>query len=501
MSLQDHDAVVIDSFNGLWDKGDKDSTPSDHFIDCSNIKYVGTKSFATRDGLGLAQDVAVPLGNVVRIYNFVTQDKNTLLVLTYDGTTGRLYHVVDGTTVYGPILSIDGMEDFAFVPYAGRAYISPFKSYGLIEKGLQSEFLYVYLGTGSAARKAAADAPTGTLTVGNGAAGYTDFGMHCFGVVFETDTGYLSPPAAFASFSTSAALSVSFSNVPRSLESSVTKRHIVATKVLKNFNGDTVGQVYYFIPGADINNNTATTLANISFYDADLLSDASHLADNFSEIPAGACLCLYHNRLCLAATYTDISIVYVSATGEPEAISQLDGILIVPPDGNPITNAQELRDILYVFKRNRTVAFTDNDDVPSSWLSTVVDEGNGCPVHGIGTVIDTGSSTVNYLIIASYKGIMIFNGMYALPELSWKISNFWLSQDHTYFKRIQLVNDSVNQILYCALPDRQLLYGNYQNGLDPKNIRWAPWLFDVKINTIALVNISELIIGAESVMV
>jgi len=31
-------------------------------------------------------------------------------------------------------------------------------------------------------------------------------------------------------------------------------------------------------------------LNNISFYDADLLDDASHLIDNYSTIPAGACI-------------------------------------------------------------------------------------------------------------------------------------------------------------------------------------------------------------------
>jgi hypothetical protein len=276
------------------------------------------------------------------------------------------------------------------------------------------------------------------------------------------------------------------------------KRHIVATKVITDYNGNTTGYIYYFIPNATISDNITTTLTNINFFDADLLEDASHLLDNYSEIPAGVGLIIYHNRLVLFTIYDDISICLVSAKGEPEAISQIDGMLIFPPDGNSITNAQELRDILYLMKNNRTIAFIDNEDEPATWPMTFIDQAIGTSAHGIATVIDSGSSNVDSLILASRKGIIVFNGIYNLPELSWKIRDFWLAQDKTKFHYIQLLNDTVNQILYCTLPDRRLLIGDYSNGLDPEKIRWAPWRFNVKVNTIALINVDELIIGAEA---
>ena len=503
--MRGHEPVAIEKFNGWWAKGNPEKTPLDHFSDCENIRYT-EGGFATRYGLDAYEGTVVPLGNVVRIYNFITQDKNTLLVLTYDGTDGKIYHVVDNTTVLGPILTIVGMEDFAMLPYAGRAYITPFKSFitgGItIEKGMQNQFLYVYKGDGTAARKAAGNPPTGTIVVGNGAAGFTDAGFHLFGVVFESDTGWLSQPAAFAGFTTSAALSVSFSSVPTSLQSHITKRHIVATKVITNYNGNTTGYEYFFIPGATINDNIATTLPNISFFDADLLESADHLLDNFAEIPAGVGLNLYHDRLLLWTTFNDISLVYASAVGEPEAISQVDGFLLVPLDGNPVTYAQELRDVLYIMKRNRTVSFVDNDDEPATWgPPTVVDQAIGCGVHGVATVIDSGGTNVDYLIVASFVGIIIFNGKYILPELSWKISNAWKLQNKNNFRYIQILNDPINQIIYCTLPDRRLLIGNYVYGMDPQHIRWAPNRFDVKVNTIALVNINDLIIGAEGRLV
>ncbi len=502
---RDHEPIVLETFNGLYDRGSADTCPQDHFSDCENLRFVGTGEFGTRFGISPHQDVVAPIGNIRRIYNYVTTTANTLLVLIEDAGTGKIYHVVDSTTVFGPILAIAGMEDFAFAPYAGRAYISPFKTYGTApntqEKGMQNEFLYVYLGDGTAARKAGGDPPgAGTLTIVNGT-GDTDPGFHLFGVVYETDTGFLSEPSFLTGFTTSAGNGVSFSNIPISPDAFVIARRIVATRAITNYNGDTVGYTYYFIPNGRIVNNVDTTLNNITFFDADLVEDASHLFDIFADIPAGAALTIYRSRLCLSCTFDDISIVRVSAKGEPEVFNEIDGFLIAPLDGNPITNAQEMRDILYVFKRNRTISFVDNGDVPTTWPMIIIDYGLGCPVHGIAVVIDSGSSSVDYLIVASYRGLMIFNGTYQDMELSWKIKDFWAAQDTALFRRIQVLDDTVDKIIYCTLPDYRLLIGDYNNGKNPEKIRWVPVRFDVQVNTIALINVNTLIIGADLLMV
>jgi hypothetical protein len=499
--MRDHQPLVLEEFNGLWAQDDRESTPMDHFSECENLKFVGPTAFGTRDGIGRHQNIASPLSSILRMYNYPTSDRNTLLVLTDGGT---IFHVVDETTVFGPILTIAGMTDFGFAPYAGRAYITPFDSQlvgGMNrELGLLNEFVYVYKGDGTTARKAAGDKPTTNITVANGAAGHTDAGVHIFGYVFETDTGYLTAPGGLVAFTTVADQAVDFSTVAVSPDSFVTRRHIVASKVIQNYNGDVNGYQLFFIPGATIPNNVATTLSNISFFDADLILDASHLIDNFSEIKAGVNLFIYHNRLCLVGERDNISIVRVSAPGEPEAFNQIDGFCLVTPDGNPLTNGAELRDVMYVMKRNKTVAFVDNGGPPTSWPLTGVDNAIGCGVHGIATVSDAGSSNVDFLMIAAYTGITLFNGRYLVPELTWKIWKLWLSQSFkTDNQKIQLVNDSVNQLIYCITTDRQLILGDHKNGLDPKKIRWSPWAFDAFVNTVALINVDELLIGCDQV--
>jgi len=503
MSVRDHSGLPLEKFNGLWKRGDVDTTPRDHFSDCNNIDYIAQSTFGTRPGIAISQDVLVPLSNIKRIYNYPTQSANTLIVLTYNYDTGygSIHHVVDANTVYGPLLSIKGMTDFAFVPYAGRAYISPFSDYVngdlTFQKGLANEFLYVYDGLGNRARKAAGSGLSGAMTVANGAAGHTDPGQHIFGFVSQTVSGYNAPPTILTSFITAAASSVSFGSIPTSGDPNVVKRLLVATKVLPTFNGDLSGYQFFFVPNAIINNNTDTFLNNISFYDADLLADASALLDNYTSIPAGASLTLYHNRLCLAATATDISLILVSKAGEPEAINQITGLIVVPLDGNPITNEQEMRDVLYVFKRSKTTSFTDNDGDPSSWPEVVIDNSLGTCVHGIATVLDSGSSTVDFLLIATYQGISQFNGKYVTPELSWKIEDLWKQLDRNKFGNIQIINAPIQKEIYIILPTSQMLMGNYANGMDWKSMRWSPWSFRMGINTVAIQNIDDIILGAD----
>lgn len=504
MTVRDHQGIPLNKFEGLWSRGDIDSTPKDHFSDCNNVKY-SAQGFETRFGIAISQDVLVPLTNIKRIYNYATQHANTLIVLTYNYDTGygSIHHIVDKNTIYGPLLTIKGMTDFAFVPFAGRAYISPFSDYVngdlTFQKGLANEFVYVYAGDGTAARKAAGSSMSGAMTIAIGAPGHTDAGQKIFGFVSQTISGYNSPPTLLQAFTTVGPSSVSFGNIPTSGDPNVVKRLLVSSISIPNgtYNGNVQGYPLFFVPGAVINNNTDTFLNNVSFYDADLLADASGLLNNYTSIPAGAVLAMYHNRLCVAATATDISLVLVSKAGEPEAINQLTGLIVFPLDGNPITNAQEMRDVLYLFKRSKTKAYVDNQDEPSTWLPVTIDEALGTCPHGIATVLDSGGSTVDFLLIATYQGISQFNGRFVTPELSWKVETYWKSLDRNKFGLIQFINAPIQKEIYIVLPTRQVLVGNFANGLDWKSIRWSPWSFRMGINTIAIYNIDEIILGAD----
>lgn len=636
--MRDHKPIIIEEFNGFWARGGAntlewaDSCPPDHFPECNNIDYIES-GFETRDGL----ETLLPVGNVIRMYNYVQPTGDSLLVLN---DQGQIFHgLLDGSnTVYGPILTIDGMTDFAFVAMNTYAFISPFNSTDIPsgisqEVGLENEFLYIYKGDGTPARKAAGFPPTnpedtpfvaynsvidglvdqgihvlavtfsdggddstglgttikpviyapgakevivnnlpiggvgiterkvwmthaidpkdwnpdtstytyylaatvsdntstdviisiedanlvtafaagtlpnptsGGLTAENSdEVGFCDLGLHVIGVVYETDTGFLTAPGpevlAVQTF-VNGLRAIKVSNIPVSPDSFVVGRRLVSSKAISLYNGDDRGFQLFFIPEGVIEDNTTTELT-VSYFDAELLEDASHLIDNFSEIPAFAALGKYHNRLTGAAEFGNISLIRLSAPGEPEAINQVDGLIQEPQDGNSITGLQEFRDIFYVFKQTKTSAYSDNDDEPALWPKpTVIDAGVGASIHGIGTVLDSAGVNIDFLLIIDYSGIMMFNGLYVRPELSWKIRDFWFNLDKTDFKNIQVCNDSLNQRIYVSLPNRTILFADYQKGLNYKQIRYCPWTFDIEITTIALINKDVLAIGAEQLM-
>jgi hypothetical protein len=597
--LRDHEPIVIESFNGLWDRGDAESCPSDHFTQADNIQYFHS-GFKTRDAIDRYQNENVALGRIVRVYNYVMQTGQSLLVLREGGD---IFHIIGSSTVYGPVLSIAEMTDFGCVAYNGRAYITPFTSTANTqginsEKGLEDEFVYVYKGDGTLARKAAGFPPTNGgylpfIAFNSASDGAVTKGIHVVAVSFdggqlgpeifpvvdapgdkqiqltniplglpgtlsrtiamthainvkdyvadqtsytyytvitiadntttsikvnvtdaslaavygpgiglyETDTGYLTAPGPeyYAGMTyVDIRKAVKVTNIPISPNSFVTKRHLVSTKWIPEYNGDQRGFQFFFIPEGTLDNNTATEL-EVSYYDSDLISDASHLLDNFSEIPAMVNLNIYHGRMVGVAEFDNPSVARISAAGEPEAINQVDGLIIAPLDGNPLTNCQEFRDILYLFKKTRTLAYSDNSEEPAAWEVDVIDQAVGAPVHGVATVLDSGGVNVDFLLIADISGLMLFNGTYARPELSWKIEDYWFSLVQNDFRYIQMVNDSLGKKIWLTLPPpirHKVLHADYGNGMDAKNIRWAQWIFDAKISTVTLIDVNRLILGA-----
>mgnify|MGYP000532423679 CR=1 FL=1 len=484
--FRDHSAVVIEDFNGLWHRGDDDSVPADHFSSCNNVKF-SQSSFSWRSGL----TPYLPFANIVRVYTFVKPIGQSLICLDTDG------NFWDTDYPDNPILTVANATDFAFSGYSTRCYISPSD----VNAGLLNDFLYVYLGDGTPARKAAGAKPTdtdGALAAANsGSAGNVEAGIHVFAVVYETDTGFLTAigPDTLPTVTAPGGEAVNLTNIPTSPNSYVTKVHVIATKAINPdfYTGNTTGYQFFFVPGAVVNN--ATTTLSVSFFDNELLEDASYLLDMFEEIPAFLGLTTYHGRLVGWAEGENPTVMRISVAGEPEAINQVDG-LVVFPSNVYFNNACEYRDVLYGFGVTQTVGWADNGDVPSSWKPQPVDQGLGAHPHTVATVLDSNGVTAEFVLIANLSGLYLFNGAYQNPELSWKIRDTWLALDLFNFYKNQLVNDSINQCLYFVLNDGTVLYADYSNGLNHKDIRWTPWTFDVFVTSMCIHDQKQLTIAS-----
>jgi hypothetical protein len=494
--MRGHDPLLVEVFNGLWKRGDADSTPVDHFAEAVNIQYIES-GFETRDGIQPFMNPR-PTGtrDIARMYTFNTTTDDGLITLD---SSGNFYHVIPADPSSTLILSVANAEDFAMAIMNDRAYITPFNDTGL------NDFVYVYNGDGTPARKIAGDPPVdadGAMAAANsGTTGNVEAGIHIFGVVYETDSGFDTQigPDTLPTVTATGTKKVDLSAIPVSPSSAVVARRIVATKAIDPafYTGNTRGYEFFFVPDGEINDNVTTTLA-VNFYDIELLEAATPLLELMSEVISGSALTFYHNRLVLMNPYGEPGLVRVSLPGEYEAFNEVDGIILAQFDGLGITTGQEYRDILYLFKINETLAATDNGDVPSSWPLVIIDEGLGAGIHGVCYIDTRQGMSSEFLLLENYSGIFQFDGTFKRPELSFKIKDLWLSfTQNTVARKIEFYNDVLRQMIFLNIPDdMMILMGDYANGMTPETIRWAKWTYEVEPNTITLFDKDEqLLIG------
>jgi len=499
--MRDHSPITIENFNGLFDRGGADSVPLDHWSDCNNVQVI-EGGFETRPGINtlvVSEDASIP--DVLQVYTYRKLESESLLVLDINGNifdTGS-------PTPLTPILTIPTMIDFGFTIIDGRAYISPTadKNHGMI-----NEFVYVYKGDGITARKAAGQPPKdadGIMTASAGSTGNVEAGVHIFGVVYETDTGFDTQigPDTLATITASGTTTVDLSSIPVSPNSYVTKRRIVATRAIDPtlYTGNTRGYQFFFVPDGEIDDNLSTS-KTVNFFDIELLEDASNLLDLFSEIPAGVGLGQYRNRMLVWALQPDNehAVVLVSNANEPEAFDQVTGLIQLQGNNNSITICQQLRDVLYIFNSIQTFGTQDNGDVPATWSIVALDQGYGASLHGIATCLDVSGTNADFLIICNYSGIFLFTGTFSFPEFSFKVANLWAQTNFNDFTNIEIYNDTVLKRIYIIMPNQQIiLVGDYQHGLDAQNVRWMKWTFIDQITSITLWRIDQLVIAAKKI--
>ncbi len=473
---RDHTPIVIEDVNGLYDRSTfDDSTPENHLTVADNLVY-SQRGFGTRSGTSLVNSV----GSILRFVRYKRLDEvSRFLILS---TGGNLY---DSTNLGVPILTLPSMVDFSAVQYYNRIYISPHNRI----RGIENEYVYVYDGT--TCRKAGGTVPSGTLIAANSAlSGNVDAGTHLFAISFESSSGHITRPgpALYGVVLADGTHQIDISGIPIGPVGTVARR-ILATRRIPDYAGNQNNYIFYFVPTGRIANNSATT-ATVNFFDGDLLTEADYLFDELSDIPAGIGIGVYSESLITWGEYNNPSVVRISKQGDPESFSAISGyITIAPNDAGGVMNASEFRDSLYIMKGTRTYVTTRdtvNSDSPIFWRITNVDEGIGTGPFGIASVLDTGGPNTDSLIVAARVGLMIFNGLFMQPELTWKISSLWQSMNYANFNSIQVFNDVVTQRIYTLMPDSTILVGDYKNGLSFQSIRWARWTFPWTITSIGL---------------
>jgi hypothetical protein len=477
--MQDHTPITTTQFRGILSRGKEEDVPFKYFLDAQNIRFQDG-CFLTREG----SEIEFAISGILRIKQCLLEGQAPVeLVLT---DTGNLYDATDSLST--PILSIPGMTDFSATVLNDRIYISPHNGI----RGLPGEKVYVY--DGGVVRPAAGTKPTTPPTVVEGGPGHIEIGVHCFTVVFESASGFISGFSPGVSITLSGTTCVNVRDIPLGPAGTIA-RHVLGTKTIIAFNGDALNQQYFFLPNGEISDNTTTILDNINYYDSMLTEEATYVQDALDVIPAGVHISSYLGSLVTCGEDAQPDLVRVSYPGEPENFDGVEGFIRFGPDGaGTVENTFELRGQLYVCKRSRTYVTQTNGDSAIFWNFTDIDLSKGTSPHGVGLVESTdGSNTQDIAFVCDRQGFYAFSGTFSSAlELSWPIGNLWKRINKKAFHTIECVVDTINKHVYIAVPidtaiyPTVVLYMDYSDGMSVEAVKWCVWKFPVPPKTIGL---------------
>jgi hypothetical protein len=465
--IAEHMAIGSNQFKGIFDRGVDQSVPADHFVNAQNVMF-DFNAVLSRDGIV----VDLPMvKTILRMRSYEKTGEATRYLILDD--LGNLY---DSTSPGSPILTVNGMTDFALQVMFDRAYISPHNG----NTGLPGEFLYVYDGTG-VARLAGGAAPTGTLVCSTSAAdGNVELGVHLFAVAFETPSGFITKRGAATSYTAPGGKSVVVSSIPIGPSGTIA-RWIVATKVILVYGGDQQAYEYFFVPGGRISDNTTTSIT-LSFFDADLSASADFLYDQLDKIPAGVYLGIFKGALVVCAENVNQARARVSQFNQPESFDAVNGYLEVYPkdNGGPIRNCIEFRSQLIFHKSYRSYITADNNSTPDTWNVGPLDKSVGSECNGLCRILDVDGTSDDHFFVASRQGLMVFTGTYG-ETLTWKIDDIWMRINKLYFNKVLVAYNPILGRLYIAAPldnaveCSHILHADLNEGMTAESAKWSVW--------------------------
>lgn len=473
-----HIPITVEDWKGIYARGVTDTTPQGYFVDSLNVKFDEGDVF-TRDG----STNILTATDIVRFFIYKRLGETVRYI--YLNTSGQLFDSLYPDPIWTDVLFLD----FSLCNFNNRAYITPHNR----TTGIAGKSILVYDGSGTA-RLAACSTPVG-FTLGaavSATSGNVEAGTHLLAVCFETSSGFISAPGpvSYAVLSCPGGFSIDLSSLPIGPSGTVARR-IVATQAIQDYNGNQNGYQFFLVSSTDggrIADNSSTT-ATISFFDAELIADATYLFSTRATIPAGCAIMSYNGRMVILGINGDEHSAYISKPYDPEAMSTLTGFITVDPfeSGDGLRNAFVYRGNIVFCKPNRLYQTSDNQSDPVTWTTPVsIDQGTGAECFCVGTILDSKGQQSDRCFIADRSGMVIYEGYVRRPEGSWLIKNLWDRINKALFNLIQVAVDAENSEIFISVPlddatsISHILYGYYGDaygpyGFDQKLIKWSVW--------------------------
>ena len=459
----------MDDFRGHFNRGLSDDIPKNFLRDTLNLRF-STGEMRSREGSTLS----ISQSNIVRFHPYKRLNENPRYLIL--DSSGNLYD-----SIAGLIHTDAAWLDFNVLNFNNFAYITPHNRIS----GITGQKVWVYDGT--TFRRAGEVTGISTSTALGITAGNIEAGTHVIAYATETSSGYISTPTIVNSFTFSANGTLSFT-LSGSFPAGMVAVHVLATKVIPNYDGNQTGHTFYFIPTGRL---TTIGTVSLSFFDVELFNSADYLFDQFDFIPAGLGLTDYNGRIVLWGVPGSEHIVYLSKSTSPESFDQINGFVTVFPSDNAsgIKGCWAQRGNLYIRKAGSTYQTTDNGQDPVTWVPNNVDYGIGGEVYCGSTIIDKDDASSDKMFIAHLSGLYTFQGSYSKPDLSYNIANEWKRINRSKFNLVNVIHDPTTYSIYVLVPldsttvISHILYCDYSEALDPlgfiipKDCKWSIWVF------------------------
>jgi hypothetical protein len=505
MSTRTHEAVVISEFNGKWSRGEKESCPVDHSPDEKNCAFLdkGVKSrppFSTYIDTSDSDNRAGKTIHRVHPYTIsghidgVFIPAEVRLLVYY--SDGKLFDSKLGFDDADAIFDTSGFThpslhvDFSVLNMNNRAYISfHFRDFGDAEIPMQ---VYDASDGTNVTRDALGLKPaSATSSITEPSAGNVDAGQYVLAVAYETASGFITPPQAVGNRTVKTAAgakNLQFNGIPTG-PSGIVGRYLLSSKVFPTIGADVDSYELFFIPGGHIADNT-TTVQAVNYFSTDLVDSAEYLKDLEETQVSVLGMCEYNGRMILWGDPNDPNSIKGSQPGKPESFQASDCSLNISV--NSLGQAKRcvaFRGNLMIHKERQTKVVRDNGLEPAEWEVVDVDSSVGTEIFGVGEVYYGDSTSSDAYILADRSGIYLFNGVIQKPALTYKIEDFWLTNNAGptafLFNRTQVKIDPIAKIIYVSIIvtdttqtsnlGPRFLVGDYAKGLDAKSIRWSEW--------------------------
>lgn len=485
--------IVISGFKGLHYRSPNqtpNNVPPDHLTNCNNCIFPGQNLVGTREGI-TTFITGTSVGNTVIShvgYSIVRSGVNQTSIIVLIKTAGGSYIVQDtGTSTYFTV-NLTGApnppDDIVGINIYGRCFLS-LRAVGKAfynSAGDISNSTFFFDGTNFI--ECAGAAPTSAPTLTQTLTGIVPAGIHTVAYCYYYKYGYISPPSTAASITSDGSHNIYISGLPGSYPTNVLGVVLLITQANQT-------ELFFvsasgLTPGPSPGNEYITvTATSYNDFDTSLIESADYLQDLLTYIPSCASIKFYNGRLMLIGCHGIENLLLCSNQESPETFDQINGVITLPIDFaiEEANSGLIINATFYIIFPNGTMNTQDNDGEPATWPLNFTDAGLGGWDTGVSNFGAKFVDILDYAFVCSPRGVMLFTGSYHDTPLTYKIEALWRTINTNNFWKVQIAHDIWAKRIYVSVPlggspnNNYILMGDYQEGLDPTNIKWSQWFF------------------------